>query len=241
MRTNPILTVTTIVITIASLGGAYYFLPGDPVPRQVEMTKPAISSTSTPSMTNPPIRDERRDQAANPEQQRQLTLMNEKIAALEARLRDMEATANERAQNQLVSRPDTPVADNGTDKAKAKKLSESDLGHWMDAILDTGDFDRDATKLTLAQMGTSLAEVPGVNLADMQCGARFCRASFVADNGKSPNVSQLIGASPFIESGFTIKEPDGRVRVYFTQPGESLSDLRSEAQESALSDGHPQS
>ena len=52
MRTNPILTVTTIVITIASLGGAYYLLPGDPVPRQVEMTKPAISSTSTPSMTN---------------------------------------------------------------------------------------------------------------------------------------------------------------------------------------------
>ena len=92
----------------------------------------------------------------------------------------------------------------------------------------------------MEEMATSLAEVPGINLADMQCGERFCRASFVSDNGKPPNISQLIGASPFIESGFTINEPDGRVRVYFTQPGQSLSELRSEAQESALRDMPPQ-
>ena len=104
----------------------------------------------------------------------------------------------------------------------------------MDKVLDTGDFDRDTTKSTMDQMATSLTEVPGLNLTDMQCGERFCRAGFVADNGKPPNISQLIGASPFIESGFTITEPDGRVRVYFTQPGESLSELRSEAQESGL-------
>ena len=152
----------------------------------------------------------------------------------------MEATASEQAQDQTVSRPDKPEANNGTEKAKAKKLSEGDFGHWMDKALDTGDFDRDATKSTMEQMATSLAEVPGLNLADMQCGERFCRASFVADNGKPPNISQLIGASPFIDSGFTITEPDGRVRVYFTQPGQSLSELRSEAQESALRDRHPQ-
>jgi len=208
------------------------------LPRQVVAEKPSISSTTSLNAKNTSLYDERRTQPANPELQ--LTRLNEKLADLEARLRSIEATTNERVKDQTALNPDEPSANEGSEKAKAKKLSESDLGHWMDAILDTGDFDRDATKLTLAQMGTSLAEVPGVNLADMQCGARFCRASFVADNGKSPNVSQLIGASPFIESGFTIKEPDGRVRVYFTQPGESLSDLRSEAQESALSDGHPQ-
>jgi hypothetical protein len=103
-----------------------------------------------------------------------------------------------------------------------------------------GDFDRDATKSIMDQMATSRAEVPGLNLAEMQCGERFCRASFVSDNGKTPNVSQLIGASPFIESGFTINEPDGRVKVSFTQPGESLSELRSEAQESILRDTPPQ-
>lgn len=93
----------------------------------------------------------------------------------------------------------------------------------------------------MEQMETSLAEVPGINLADMQCGESFCRASFVPENGKPPNISQLIGASPFIDSGFTINEPDGRVRVYFTQPGQSLSELRSEAQEQrALRDMHLQ-
>jgi hypothetical protein len=234
MRTNPIVIVTVTAIAIATLSAAYYFLPDDPLPQQVETVKPAISSTSSLNVGNTPIREERRDQAANPEQQRQLALMHDKIAALEARLRDMEASASKHAQNQPISRPDTPDANNGTDKAKPKKLSEGDLGQWMDKILDTGDFDRDTTKSITDQMATSLTEVPGLNLTDLQCGERFCRAGFGADNGKAPNISQLIGASPFIESGFTVTEPDGRVRFYFTQPGESLSDLRSEAQESAL-------
>jgi hypothetical protein len=117
-----------------------------------------------------------------------------------------------------------------TEKEKAKNLSEEDFGQWMDDALDTGDFDREETRVTMEQMETSLAEVPGINLADLQCSYLFCRASFVPDNGKPPNISQLMGASPFIESGFTINEPDGGVRVYFTQPGQSLSELRSEAQ-----------
>lgn len=236
MRTA-ILTVT--ITAIASIGAASYFLRDDASPRQVEAVKPSISSTSSLNVKNTPMRDERRDQPANPEQQR-LALMNEKIADLEARLRSMEATASEQAKDQTVSKPDEPDANKSAEKAKAKKLSEDDFGHWLDEALDTGDFDRDATRLTMEQMETSLAEVPGINLADMQCGGRFCRASFVAENGKPPNISQLIGASPFIDSGFTINEPDGGVRVYFTQPGQSFSELRSEAQENALRDLHPQ-
>jgi hypothetical protein len=235
MRTNPILT----VIAIASTGAAYYFLRDNALPRQVEAAKPSISSTASLNVKNTPLRDERRDQAANLEQQR-LTLMNEKIADLEARLQSMEATASEQAQDQPVSRPDEPEANNGTEKAKTKKLSEADFGHWLDEALDTGDFDRDATRLTMEEMETSLAQVPGLNLADLQCGERFCRASFVSENGKPPKITEVIGASPFIESGFTINEPDGGVRVYFTQPGQSLSELRSEAQESALRDMPPQ-
>ena len=129
MRTNPILTVTTIAI--ASTSAAYYFLRDNALPRQVEAVKPSISSTSSLNVKNTPIREERRDQPANPEQQR-LTLMNEKIAGLEARLRDMEATASEQAQDQTVSRPDEPEANKDTEKAKAKKLSEADFAHWLD-------------------------------------------------------------------------------------------------------------
>jgi hypothetical protein len=237
MRTTPILIVTAIAV--ASTGAAYYFLRDHALPRPVEAAKPFISSTASLNVKNTPLREESRDQPANPEQQR-LTLMNEKIADLEARLRSMEATASEQAKDPTVLRPDEPDVNNGTEKAKAKKLSEADFGHWLDAALVTGDFDRDATRLTMEQMETSLAEVPGINLADMQCGERFCRASFVHENGKPPNISQLIGASPFIDSGFTLNEPDGRVRVYFTQPGQSLSELRSEAQGSVLGDMHLQ-
>lgn len=233
MQTNPILLVTAI--SVASLGVAFYFLLDSTSPEQMEAAKPIISSTSTPSMTDPPIRNEHRTQPVNSEQ-RQVTLLNDRIANLEARLRDMEATTSGHAQDQTVATPDKSEANKDDEKAKTKKLSEGDLGHWMDKALDAGDFDRDTTKSITEQMATSLAEVPGINLADIQCGERFCRASFVSNNGKAPNITQLIGASPFIDSGFTINEPDGRVRVYFTQPGQSLSELRSEAQESALSD-----
>jgi hypothetical protein len=237
MRTNSILIVSAIVI--ASTSAAYYFLRDNTVSKQVEAVKPSISSTSRLNVKNTPIRDERRDQPANPEQQR-LTLMNEKIADLEARLRHMEATASEPAQEQTVSGLDESDAHKGAEKAKAKKLSEADFGQWMDEALVTGEFNHNATRLTIDQMTTSLAEVPGINLADMQCGERFCRASFVSENGKSPNIAQLIGASSFIDAGFTITEPDGSVKVYFTQPGQSLSELRSEAQESVLGDMHLQ-
>lgn len=237
MRTILILIVTTIAL--ASTGTAYYFLRDNALPKQVEAVKPSISSTASLNVNNTPLRDERRDQPANPEQ-RQLTLMNEKIADLEARLRDMEAIASEHAQDQPVARPDEPAANNGTEKAKAKKLSEADFGQWLDAALVTGDFDREATRLTMEQMATSLAEAPGLNLADLQCGSRFCRASLVPDNGNPPNIAQLFGASPFIGSGTTIHEPDGSVKVYFTQQGQSLSELRSEARERALRDMPPQ-
>jgi hypothetical protein len=233
MRTIPILTVTAI----ASTGTAYYFLQHNASSQNAEEAKPSISSTSSLDVQNSPIPDERRDQPAKPEQS-QLTLLNEKIAELEARLRYMETAASEQPKNEAVSRPDKPVSNNGAEKAKAKKFSEADFGHWMDEALDAGYFDRDATKLVMDQAETSLANVPGINLADMQCSERFCRATLIPETGKPLNISEMIGASPFIGSATTIHEPDGSVKVYFTQPGQSLSGLRSEAQKATLGDIH---
>ncbi|MGH9894931.1 MAG: hypothetical protein ACREA0_23705, partial [bacterium] len=153
-------------------------------------------------------------------------------------LRYMETAASEQPKNEVVSRPDKPISNNGTEKAKAKNLSEGDFGHWMDEALDAGYFDRDATTLAMDQVETSLAKVPGINLADMQCSDRFCRAILISENGKPLDIAQLMGASPFIGSGTTIHEPDGSVRFYFTQPGQSLSKLRSEAREVVLGDIH---
>jgi hypothetical protein len=235
MRTNLIVTVTAI--TIASTGTAYYFSQDTAEPGHVEVVKPAISSTSRLNVTETPLRDERPTSPASPEQQR-LALMNEKIASLEARLRDMEAAAHRQAQDHSVPRSDKPEVNKDTDQVKTKKLSEADFAKWMDEVLDRGGSDREATKLTMEQMETSLAEVPGTNLTDMRCNDRFCRASFVAESGKEPNISELFGVSPFIGSGTTIPEPDGSVTVYFTQVDQSLGELRKEAREVAFGDIH---
>lgn len=232
MRNYPI--VTVLVLVIIGMSVASYFSHDDTTPPPVKVIQPDPSSSSTPS-PNTSIRDDRRDLPSNLEQQ-QLRLMSDRVADLEARLRDMEANAHGSLQGQPASLPTEAESDKTAEKTNPKKLSESDLGQWMDNALNTGDFDRNTTKAMVEQMTTSLAEVPGVNLADLQCGERFCRANFTSDDGKAPNIAQVMGASPFIESGFTIAEPDGGVKVYFTQPGESLSDLRSEAQEATLGD-----
>lgn len=235
MRTIPILTVAAIAI--ASTGMAYYFLRDNASAKRAEEAMPSISSISNLDVQDTPIRDGRGDQPANPEQPR-LTLLQEKVAELEARLRYMETAASDQAKNEADLGLDKPVSNNGAEKAKAKKFSEADFSHWMDEALDADYFDRDATKLVMDQAETSLAKVPGINLADMQCSERFCRATLIPENSKPLNVSQLFGASPFMGSGTAIHEPDGSVKVYFTPPGQSISELRSEAQKTTLGDIH---
>ena len=237
MRTIPILTVAAIAI--AGTGAAYYFLRDNASAKQAEEAIPSISSLSTLDMQDTPIRDGRGDQPVSAEQPR-LTLSQEKVAALEARLRYLETAAREQAKDQPVSRPDPPDANNGTEKPKATKFSEADFGQWMDEALETGHFNREATKLVMDQAEKNLANVPDISLADMQCGERFCRATLIPENGKRLDILQVIGASQFMASGNTIHEPDGTVKVYFTQPGQSLSELRSEAQEVVLGDIHPE-
>lgn len=229
MRTHLIL----IVTALAFIGAATYF-PRDPVlPSQVEAAKPPFSSPVNVEVTETPSRDERPDQPENPEQQR-LTLMNEKIARLEARLRDMEATASRQAQAQTITGADTPAENKDTEKAKAKKLTEADFAQWLDEVLDTEGFDPEATKVTMARMTPSVAAVPGLTFTDVRCGQQFCRASFVADSGKSPSLPQLFEATPFMSSGTTIPESDGSVTLYFTQADQSFSELRKEARRVVL-------
>jgi len=116
--------------------------------------------------------------------------------------------------------------------AKPARFSEADFGAWMDASLDTDYLDRAATGVASEQAEVSLREVPHVRLAGMQCGERFCRASLEREPGEKADVSPLFGLPPFsfADSGFTIEEPDGSVKLYFTRGNGALSDLRAEAQ-----------
>ncbi len=228
MRAIPILTVTAMIV-IASAGAAYYSLQDNALDEQAGEASPPISSTPGLNVESTPIGDKQRDQTEG-SVQRQFTVLNEKIAVLEARLRDVEVAVSEHAENKTVSRSGKLDVNSDTQKTKAKNISEADFGHWMDEFLDASHVDQGTTQAVMDQAEKSLVSVPDITLADMKCEDRFCRATLVPENGKPLNISQVLDAFEFMDSGTTINEPDGSVKIYFTQPGQSLDELRNEAQ-----------
>ncbi|MBS1211627.1 MAG: hypothetical protein H6R26_243 [Proteobacteria bacterium] len=233
MRT--IFTVAISAIAVASASGAYYLFRDDASPESPTNAKPSISSTSAAQLQEASIR-EGRDQL-NDGDRSQLKHLNERIAELEAKLRYMETSVSNQANDAAVSAANKAVPKKRAEKTKSKPFSEADFSHWMDEALSAGYGNRDTTKLIMEKMEKTLATVPDIELTDMQCGDRFCRATVTAENGKQPDISQLMGASTDIGSATTIVEPNGSVKVYFTQPGQSLDELRSEAQ--GLTFEHP--
>ena len=125
MRTK--LMLTLITAALASLGATSYFLLVAPLPSQEETVIPALHSTARTKENSPPIREERHIQPA-PQEQRQLARMNDKIASLEAKLRNLEALASKHAQDHTTSESDESEADKDSNKTKPKRLSENDFG-----------------------------------------------------------------------------------------------------------------
>jgi hypothetical protein len=99
----------------------------------------------------------------------------------------------------------------------------------MDEALRSEDWDKNATNLTTADIEKNLALSPEIKLDELDCNRRVCRAAFSQENGERPAASTLFGLMPFTHEGFTIEEPDGRVKVYFTRSGQTLNGLRGEA------------
>jgi hypothetical protein len=233
MRARPILTVTAL--TIVSAGVAYYFLRDIALPEKVEITTLPVDTTASLNKGSKPIDAERHEQ---PEKsvQRQFKLLNDKISVLEARLQDLEATVGGQATKKPVARLSRQNTHNDTQKQKPKIFSEVDFGRWMDDSLDASHTDKDVTQTIMAQAEKSLVNVADTNLDDLRCNDRYCRASFTPETGKQVDVSQVIDAtSQFMSSGFTLNEPDGSVKLYFTQSGQSLEELRNEAQKTVSS------
>ncbi len=241
MRTIIILTV--MAITTAAL--AYRFMREDTAAEQPQ----AVTSQrgATPAVEVQGRLDEltsalRRFEQTNQEQLQRAELQqarsNKMLADLDTRLRSVETRASEQtthagASDSAEQGTDTAVPNSGAGKPESAQISEADFGHSLDETLRVGNFDREATELAIEQAGKSVAKVPGVKLEDMQCGERFCRATFAHENGEPPAIQDLFGQPPFVADGFTINEADGRVSLYFARPGESLEALRSEAREAA--------
>lgn len=235
MRTIVILTV--IGTTTAAL--AYNFMREDSVVEQLQAKAPPTATTSDlqlqerlDELASALARHEQTSQERLQEAQSQNTRLNRTLADLDTRLRSVEAGARGQTTSTVGSDSDEQATDESNSeggKARSRKVTEADLGHWMDETLRVGTFDQVATQLAIEQAGKSVAEAPGVILEDMQCGERFCRATFADQNGERPAIERLFGAPPFSTEGFTINETDGRVSLYFTRPGETIEGFRREA------------
>ena len=122
--------------------------------------------------------------------------------------------------------PPSPAQDAPVDSGE---VSEQTLAHWMNESLQVAQWNAETTTVATEQAEAAVAAVPGMVLDGMLCGDRFCKATFADEAGGTPDIAGVFGVPPFVNEGFAVEEPDGRMTLYFTQPGQSLSDLRRQA------------
>jgi hypothetical protein len=142
-----------------------------------------------------------------------------RLAELEARLASVE---NQRKDGGESKRAEKARTDAGY-------ITEAEFGQWMDDALAAGALDRTWADQVKGQFHEILKTVPGVSLDGVECGDRFCRASFSSADGARPNLLRLYGSPPLTTDAFTVDLPDGSVAIYVTRAGESLTGLRGEA------------
>lgn len=231
-----------IIAALASILTAvltYSFLRKDSFPEQLTgVTSGGVQSDSNLQSTLEDLaiawqRDQFANQAQLQKTQQEQARLNATLLGLVARVGSMESALSAPSKNAVVEDKNaqlTGAIDTSNDDPAppSRKISEAELGQWMDESLSVGSADSHLTAQATEQAAMSLAKTPGVNLEAMQCDPRFCRATFASKTGRAPNVGDLFGEPPFITEGFTVNEADGRVSVYFTQPGVTLADVRGE-------------
>jgi hypothetical protein len=130
-----------------------------------------------------------------------------------------------------TQRSSQPTNTNGTPPSPVEPQppSENDFAQWMEDSLASSARDQGVTDAVNAEAVATLAQVPEVQMAELECSSRFCRAMLVGEEGNEPPVKKLFKLPPFATSGFSMPDKDGKVALYFTRPGEELDSLRSEA------------
>ena len=236
MRTITILTITVAAILTITL--AYNSMWKDAASEQAMTSRTGTSyGLKVQDKLDELSSNLRHYQQTNEEQFKQTRLgqarLNKSLADLDARLRPLETAGVEQTTDASIPHSveqatDMALSDNLVRDLEPVRVNELELGQWMDETLRTGNWDREATELAIEEVEKRLANLPGVNLEDMQCSSEgFCRATFTHENGKRPNIQNLFGAPPFVNAGFTIHEADGSVSLYSTESGISLEDFRS--------------
>lgn len=129
---------------------------------------------------------------------------------------------------QRLSQP-TNTTDAPASPVEPLPPSESDFAQWMEDSLASDARDQGVTDAVNAEAVVTLAQVPEVQMAELECSPRFCRAMLVGEEGNEPPVKKLFKLPPFATSGFSMPDEEGKVALYFTRPGEELDVLRKEA------------
>ncbi|KPJ90261.1 MAG: hypothetical protein AMJ53_14230 [Gammaproteobacteria bacterium SG8_11] len=160
--------------------------------------------------------------------------VNAQVAKLEGKLQALEIdnAASGRTEN-LEELPDNePVVEVWAAEAARspleERVTESALRNWIDNSFELGYVDETLTARAEEQAVSSLVDLPDIYMQDLQCSERVCRATFSHETGKGPTVLDVFGHPPFMTEGITVPIDHERVAVYFTQPGVSFDELRSE-------------
>ena len=165
--------------------------------------------------------------------------LNDAVASQEERIKSAEAIRskpNERLgeSNSVAQVSALESGNHELSNGETNKVNEREMSRWMDDVLSAGYLDDTVTGLATEQVESSIAKQPGMQLVDMLCSERFCRASFAMEDGKLPDIGNLLGVPPFVNEGFSVNKPDGTVTIYFTDAGVSLSDLQIEASQEQI-------
>lgn len=223
-----------LIAAVSMAAGTLYIFRGDPVPEESRKVDPPGQDVSERDREDGVGLDAQADalerlRKANRKQLRQSrqqqALVGTMLADLESRLRAVEV--------QQEPLGDSREGERTAERRRPGVVGEADLGRWMDEALDVG-WDPGLTQQIVGEAEGVIADMPGVEIEDMHCGARFCRAAFAGEDGAEPALGDLFGHPPFMNDGFTMLQPDGQVVLYFLRPGESLDALRSEVGALAL-------
>jgi len=165
--------------------------------------------------------------------------VNDVIASLEARIYAAETLQSQQSNQTddssgIVQELAQEANNDEQESSDSNKINERAMGRWMDDILSSGYLDDAATFIAADQVERGVVNTPGMQLLDMLCTEKFCRASFAREDGELPDIGSLLGSPPFVNEGFTVNNPDGTVTVYFTDTGISLSELQNEASQEQM-------
>jgi hypothetical protein len=210
---------TAILISLSlALGSLVYATKGSREPRPAPPAagaEPASEAKGAGSLQREIMRELLTQRPIDEDAQAALSA---RVAEIEARLSDVGTEKKNLDDEAPKGAPAAPG-----------RISEAALGQWLDEALDREAPDPVRSDQITRELGESLKSVPDVRLEGVDCGARFCRASFSRDDSARPKLTALYGSPPVTTEAFTLDAPDGRVTLYLTTTGESLSRLRGEA------------